>query len=145
MKVFRRLWQVFNMKKNVFFLCFYAITFIVMLINGVYLVVENIFIDISDVPNGQYKSSSFSPDNKSELKVYIVETELGNAVRVSRSNNGKTENIFWQANEDNANIYWNDNNKVIINGIMLDFEKDETFDSRSMRSIFNDGLMGWGK
>lgn len=133
------------MKKNIFFLCFYALTFAVMLANGIYLVVNNAFLDISDVPNGEYRSSSFSPDKESELKVYTVETDLGNGVRVSRTVNGKTENVFWQADAESASIYWNDNNTVVINGIMLDFEKNETFDSRSMRSIFNDGLMGWEK
>ncbi len=133
------------MKKNAFFLCFYAFTFVVMLVNGIYLVVNNAFIDISDVPSGEYRSTSFSPDKKSELKVYSVETDIGNAVRVSRTRNGKTENVFWQVDSNNASIFWKDNNTVIINGIMLDFSKDETFDSRSMNSIFNDGLMGWEK
>ncbi len=133
------------MKKNAFFLCFYIVTFVVMILNGIYIVVNNVFIDISDVPSGEYRATSFSPDKKSELKVYSIETDIGNAVRVSHTRNGKTENVFWQADSKNASIFWKDNNTVIINGIMLDFSKDETFDSRSMNSIFNDGLMGWEK
>ena len=77
--------------------------------------------------------------------IYIVETKIGNAVRVSCTRNGETKNIFWQTNVDNANIGWNNNNVVFINGIRLDFDKGETFDSRSMKSIFNGGLMGWEK
>ena len=97
------------------------------------------------MPSGEYRSTSFSPDKKSELKVYSIETDIGNAVRVSRTRNGKTENVFWQVDSKNASIFWKDNNTVIINGIMLDFSKDEIFDSRSINSIFNDGLMGWEK
>ena len=44
-----------------------------------------------------------------------------------------------------ANIYWQDNDSVIINGIMLELSNGDVFDSRYKRSIFNDGLMGWDK
>jgi hypothetical protein len=133
------------MKKNAFFVCFYALAFIVMLINGIYLAINNIYVDMSDVPSGEYVSSSLSPDKSRELKIYIVETKIGNAVRVSCTRNGETKNVFWQTNVDNANIGWNNNNVVFINGIRLDFDKGETFDSQSMKSIFNGGLMGWEK
>lgn len=133
------------MKKNAFFTCFYAVTFIVILVNATYLLVSNVFVNIADVPNGEYVSSSFSPDKSCELKVYTVSTDIGNAVRVSRTINGKTENVFWQTNVNDVSIVWNNNSVVFINDIRLDFEKGETFDSRSMKSILNGGIMGWGK
>lgn len=133
------------MKKNAFFICFYAVTFIVILVNAIYLVGSNVFVNIADVPNGEYVSSSFSPDKSCELKVYTVSTDIGNAVRVSRTVNGKTENVFWQTNVDDVSIVWNNNSIVFINNIRLDFEKGETFDSRSITSILNGGIMGWGK
>ena len=133
------------MKKNAFFICFYAVTFIVILVNAIYLVGSNVFVNIADVPNGEYVSSSFSPDKNCELRVYTVSTDIGNAVRVSRTVNGKTENVFWQTNVDDVSIVWNNNSIVFINNIRLDFEKGETFDSRSITSILNGGIMGWGK
>lgn len=131
------------MKKNVFFLCFYCLAFMVMAINAVFLLINNAFVDISDVPEGEYQYSFVSPDGKSELKVYLVQTHIGNAVRVSRTKSQKTENVFWQTNASSANVHWYNDNTVSINGIVLEFSKDETYDSRNVRSIFNDGLMGW--
>ena len=106
---------------------------------------NNVYVDISDVPDGEYKYTSNSPDGDRELKIYLVETDIGNAVRIAQTKNNKTENIFWQTNVNEANIYWQDNDSVVINGIILKLAEDEKFDSRYMRSIFNDGLMGWDK
>ena len=119
--------------------------FLVILINVVYLVLDNVYIDISDVPSGEYITSYSSADGETVLKVYKVETAIGNAIRVSKTKNNVTENIFWQANSSSANVYWAGKNIVIINGIVLNISEDEVYDSRSMRSIFNDGLMGWNK
>ena len=131
------------MKKNVFFLCFYIFAFLVIAANAFYLLINNAFVDISDVPEGEYKYSVISPDGNTELKVYVVKNHIGSAVRVSRIKNDKAENVFWQANSSDADVYWYDNHTVAINGIILDFAEGETFDSRNIRSIFNDGLMGW--
>lgn len=118
-----------------------------MIINAVCLVIDNVFLDISDVPNGEYQASFSSPNERTVLDCYLVETNIGDAVRVTKTVNNKTETIFWQANESDVNIYWpsNDDKLVIINGVVLDLSKNETYDSRSMRSIFNDGIMGWDK
>lgn len=145
MTIFRRLWQVFKVKKSIFFLCFYGLAFLVIVINSAYLVLDNVYVDISDVPSGEYKRSVYSPSGVSELKVYVVETDIGNGVRITQTKNGKTNNIFWQTNVSSANIYWQDEDSVIINGIMLELAEGDVFDSRYMRSIFNDGLMGWDK
>lgn len=133
------------MKKSVFFLVFYCLAFLVLIANSVYLVLDNAYVDISDVPTGEYKYASNSPNGARQLKVYVVKTAIGEGIRISQTKNAKTENIFWQTNAKEANIYWQDNDSVVINGIMLDLSKGEMFDSRYMRSIFNDGLMGWDK
>lgn len=133
------------MKKSIFFLIFYGLAFLVITINSFYLMLNNVYVDISDVPDGEYQFTSNSPNGDRELKIYLVETDIGNAVRIAQTKNNKTENIFWQTNVTDANIYWQDNDSVIINGIMLELSKGDTFDSRYMRSIFNDGLMGWDK
>lgn len=118
-----------------------------MIINSVYIVVNNVFLDISDVPKGTKQESFDSPDDTMLIEVYLVESNMGNAVRVAKTENNKTENIFWQTNVSKATITWplNNDEKIMINGIVLDLTKDEVYDSRSMRSIFNDGLMGWDK
>lgn len=133
------------MKKSVFLFSFYCLAFLVIIANAVYLILDNVYIDISDVPKGEYQTSFTSTDGEAVLKIYKVETSIGNAVRVTKTENNVTKNIFWQANASNANVYWAGKDIVIINGIVLELSKDETYDSRSMRSIFNDGLMGWDK
>ena len=131
------------MKRNIFFACFYLITFIVMIVNAVYLVVGNTVVDINDVPNGDYVFTCASPNGKIELKIYSVNLPIGDAVRVTKTVNGKTENIFWQTKTTQTDVYWLDNEVVSINGIKLEIKKGETFDSRSISSIFNDGFLGW--
>ena len=131
------------MKKNAFFLCFYSITFLVLIINAVFLFCDNAFVNINDVPKGEYQKSYFSNDHKTELKVYVVKTEIGNGVRITRTKHNKTENIYWQANQEKVKIYWIDNNTVLINNVRLDLLKGETYDCRNAGAIFNDGLTGW--
>ena len=133
------------MKKSIFFLCFYSLVFLVITINSCYLVLNNAYVNIGDVPSGVYERSVFSPSGVSELKIYLVETDIGNGVRITQTKNGNTKNIFWQTNVSSANVYWRDEDSVIINGIMLELSKGDVFDSRHMRSLFNDGLMGWDK
>lgn len=145
MLVFHLLWQVFKVKKNILFLLFYCISFLVIVVNSVYLVLDNVYVDISDVPNGEFVRSYNSPNGDRELKFYLVETNIGSGVRITQTRYNKTENIFWQINENDVNLYWQSNDFVVINGIILDLSKGDTFDSRYMRSIFNDGLMGWDK
>jgi hypothetical protein len=114
-------------------------------VNSVYLVLDNVYVDISDVPNGEFVRSYNSPNGDRELKFYLVETNIGSGVRITQTRYNKTENIFWQINENDVNLYWQSNDFVDINGIILDLSKGDSFDSRYMRSIFNDGLMGWDK
>lgn len=133
------------MKKNILFLVFYCLAFLVVIANSVYLVLNSAYVDISDVPKGEFVRSYTSPNGDRELKFYFVKTEIGNGVRVSQTRYNKTENIFWQTNVNDINLYWQSNDSVVINGIILNLSKGDTFDSRYMRSIFNDGLMGWDK
>lgn len=135
------------MKKGIFFLGFYILVFLVLIVNSVYLVLSNVYLDISEIPNGKHISTHQSMNERTVLDVYLVETCVGDGVRVTKTVNGKTENIFWQANESDVTVYWPSSNDklVIINGIVLDLYNDEIYDSRSMSSIFNDGLMGWDK
>ncbi|WP_243524849.1 DUF5412 family protein [Bacillus pseudomycoides] len=56
---------------------------------------------------------------------YAVRGEL-----VCNEQNNKTKNIYWNNRENTANITWNDNDTVIINGHKLDVPNDK-FDFRN--------------
>jgi len=130
------------MKKGVFYYFFYGFALIVILVNSFFLIKDNFFINIESVPHGVFQYSDFSPDKSTELKVYFIELPVGNSVRVTETKDSKTRNIFWQTGIEDAKIKWKNNNTVVINGIDLNLKENEYFDSRSISSIFNDGLMG---
>ncbi len=130
------------MKKGVLFYIYYGIALLVIFINSFFLIKDNFFINIESVPEGAYQYSDFSPNKSTELKVYLVELPVGNSVRISETKEGNTRNLFWQTGVSDVKIKWRNENRVEINGIDLDLKQKETFDSRSISSIFNDGLMG---
>lgn len=130
------------MKKGIFFYIYYSVALIVVLVNCFFWVKNNIFIKIENVPDGEYQFSVDSPDELTELKVYFVDMQLGHSVRVSATDAEGTKNIYWQTDIETAKIKWKNNNEVVINGISIDLAENEYFDCRSIRSIFNDGLMG---
>jgi hypothetical protein len=130
------------MKKGILFYIYYFLTFVVIMVNSAYLIVDNYFINIESVPVGEYQYSDLSPNKSIELKVYFVELPVGNSIRITETKDNKTRNIFWQTDTDKAKIKWKNNSTVIINGIDLNLKDGEYFDCRSISSIFNDGLMG---
>lgn len=130
------------MKKKIFFNIYYFLALAVILVNSFYLVKDNFFINIESVPKGTYSYSDFSPDNKTELRIYTINLPVGNSIRISETRDEKTRNIFWQTGVDNAKIKWKNSKRVVINGIDLDLKDGEFFDCRSISSIFNDGKMG---
>ncbi len=130
------------MKKSILFYLYYGLAILVILVNSFYLFKDNFFINIESVPEGVYQYSEFSPNEQTELKVYLIELPVGESVRVSETKDGVTRNLFWQTGIATAKIKWKNNNRVEINGIDLDLKEKEYFDCRSISSIFNDGLMG---
>ena len=142
MMMYRLLWQVCDMKKGIFFYFYYLLALIVVVANGIYIIKTNYFINIESVPDGEYQYNDFSPKKTTELEVYYVDLAVGESVRVTATNNNETKNIFWQTGIEDVKIKWKNDSEVIINNISLDLSKNETFDCRSIRSIFNDGIMG---
>ncbi len=130
------------MKKGIFFYAFYLIALVVILVNSFFLLRDNYFINIESVPEGVYQYSDFSPDESTELKVYLIELPVGESIRISETKDGSTRNLFWQTGVTTAKIKWKNSNRVEINGVDLDLKEKEYFDCRSISSIFNDGLMG---
>ncbi len=130
------------MKKGITFYLYYFAALVVILVNSAYLLVDNYFVNIDSIPDGEYKYSDLSPNRSVELKVYFVELPVGNSVRVTETKDNTTRNIFWQTDTEDVKIRWKSNSTVVINGIELNLAKGEHFDCRSISSIFNDGLMG---
>ena len=130
------------MKKGIFFYFYYFIALAVIIINCSFLIKDNFFLNIESLPLGTYQYSDFSPDGKTELRIYYIELPVGNSIRITETKDDNTRNIFWQTDIDNAKIKWKNKNVVIINGIDLNLKEKEFFDCRSIKSIFNDGLMG---
>lgn len=130
------------MKKGIPFYIYYSLALLVVLINSFFLFKDNFFINIESVPEGVYQYSEFSPDEKTELKVYFIELPVGDSVRITETRDNTTRNIFWQTGVKTARINWKNSNRVVINGVDLNLKEKEYFDCRSISSIFNDGLMG---
>ncbi len=130
------------MKKGIFFYIYYFIALIVVVVNCVYIIKTNYFINIDNVPDGVYQYNNFSPKKTTELKVYYVDLTVGESIRVTATNNNETKNIYWQTGIEDVKIKWKNESEVVINNISLDLSENETFDCRSIRSIFNDGIMG---
>ncbi len=130
------------MKKGIFFYIYYFVALIVVVVNCVYIIKTNYFINIDSVPDGVYQYNNFSPKKTTELKVYYVDLTVGESIRVTATNNNETKNIYWQTGIKDVKIKWKNESEVVINNISLDLSENETFDCRSIRSIFNDGIMG---
>lgn len=130
------------MKKGVLFYLYYGLALIIVLVNSFFLIRDNFFISIESVPEGVYQYNEFSPNNQTELRVYKIELPVGNSIRITETIDGNTRNVFWQTGVSSAKIKWKNSTRVEINGIDLDLKEKESFDSRSISSIFNDGLMG---
>ena len=114
-----------------------VITFIITAVNLVFSFGDTFFYGIEDLPEGEFLYSSLSPSGEKTLKVYRVESNLGNGVRgelITLKDNGEMEesNIFWCTGIDNAVTGWINDSVVKINNTEIDTAKNEIFDSRHM-------------
>lgn len=93
------------------------------------------FFDMNRLPTGEYLTEEVSPDGKYTLKAYVANggATTSYAVRgelVFNQKKSKTKNIYWNNEEEAAEITWTDDNTVVINGHSLDVLKDK-FDFRN--------------
>jgi hypothetical protein len=100
-----------------------------------YMVIYWAFYDMGRLPTGDFLTEETSPDGKYTLKAYVTNggATVSYSVRgelVFNERNNKTKNIYWNYRENTANITWNDNDTVIINGHKLDVPNDK-FDFRN--------------
>lgn len=93
------------------------------------------FFDMNRLPTGEYLTEETSPNGEYTLKAYVTNggATTSYSVRgelVFNEKFNKTKNIYWNYREDTANIIWEDNNTVVINGHTLDVPNDK-FDFRN--------------
>lgn len=137
--IFLRTAWVVKMLKNVLLKIYYAIAFIVVIAECVFLVRGNTVFDIEDLPQGTFQYNATSPDGSTVLNIYKLENSICSSVRISAVRNDETHNIYWQTDEDEVTVEWAGGSIVFINGVPLDVAKGDTYDCRRGLSIFAEG------
>ena len=99
------------------------------------LLVYRFFFSMSGLPQGELIDSVESPDGSRTLNVYVFRgnATVAEAIRcevvLSDRIINRRRNIYWQYRQSEASIVWISDQKVSINGMLLDVEKD-TYDYR---------------
>lgn len=93
------------------------------------------FFDMGRLPEGEFLAEETSPDGKYTLKAYVANggATTSYAIRgelIFNEKNDKSKNIYWNYREEAADIFWKDNDTVVINEHALDVPND-TFDFRN--------------
>ncbi len=117
----------------------YAVTFLIVILNMVFMVRDSLVFSIDDVPNGDFVEEIPSANGERVMTVYHFENRVGQAIRVSLTENGETHNIYWQAGIDEVDCRWLSGRIVQINEVKLNVESSWTYDCRNGRSIFTEG------
>ena len=109
-----------------------AVTFLVTAFNSVYMVYNDFFYSLEDLPVGHKVTSITSPDGKKELEVYTVKNNLGEGVRCCVIEGDESHNVFWQTGRGDASVQWMpDSVNLVINGQDVNIE-NRFFDSRDV-------------
>lgn len=90
---------------------------------------------ITEITPQEKLSDSTSPDGKYTVTAYYnADNEDGSDYAVlcvvKDNKSGEERNLYYNTGGANANIQWTDNTTVVINGVVLDVEKD-SFDNRT--------------
>lgn len=109
------------------------VTLLVTVCNSVFMVYDDFFYTIDDLPEGRIVTSVPSPDGTKAIEVYSVNNSLGDGIRCSvKYNDGTSRNIYWQTDCTQTDVRWvNSNYFVDINGQTLHIES-QTYDSRKV-------------
>lgn len=122
-------------KKAVFGL--YLLTVLVVLFNTFYSVHDYLSADINNLPEGDFEYSIQSPDGQNKMNIYLVKNSIGTAVRGEFETKDGVSNIFWQTGADSADVVWNSDTVIVINGIPVDSE--HPYDCRRGTALFTEG------
>ena len=127
--------------RNIGFKIVYLLTAVIMVIELIFSVKGSLFTDISKLPQGTLLYSSESPSGDKNLNIYVVENNLGVALRGEIQTQSDKYNIFWQTDADFQNAYWIDENDVVINDIPLNSSDTFGYDCRRGYSLFDEGSL----
>lgn len=127
--------------KNICFKILYVITAVVVIVELALTVKGSLFTDIADLPVGELSYSAVSPSGEKYMNVYQVKNNLGTAVRGEIVTPDNSHNIFWQTDIETVDVYWVDEQNIVINGIMLNCDDTFGYDCRRGYSLFDDGAL----
>ena len=105
----------------------------IFIVIGVYTV-NWAFFDIQRIDGQELLNEVVSPDGKYTISAYLnnggATTDYAVLCSVRNNKTEKEKNIYWNYHCTEAEIEWNDEDTVIINGIELNVTKD-TYDYRN--------------
>ncbi len=129
--------------RNIGFKILYLITAIIIVAELCFAVTGELFTDISKLPTGTFlsESSSVSPTGDKALNIYVVQNNLGVAIRGEIATEQGAHNIFWQTGIDSVETVWLDDNTVLINEIPLNANDTFGYDCRRGYSLFDEGSL----
>lgn len=125
------------MKKKKGFLLIIAIIVIIAL--GIFSIINTLFYSMSRLPVGEFLTESTSENGAYTIKTYLCNggATVSYAVRgevITNDKSHKRKNIYWDYKIDKADISWEDNDTVIINGHKInlpngkyDWRKDKKY------------------
>ena len=127
--------------RNIGFRILYVVTAFIIVVNLFFTIKESIFTDINQLPCGTIKNSIVSPEGNRTLNIYIVQNNLGVAIRGEIYTDDGAHNIFWQTGIDTVEAAWLNNSTVVINEIPLDANDTFGYDCRRGYSLFDEGSL----
>lgn len=127
--------------KNVGFKILYVVTALIIAVDIGFAVKGSLFTDIADLPTGTLRTASVSPSGEKTMNIYVVENNLGVAVRGEIEQNNKKHNIFWQTGIDEVEAVWLNEDTVVINEIPLNSDDTFGYDCRRGYSLFDEGSL----
>ncbi|MBQ6718606.1 MAG: hypothetical protein IJN22_06905 [Clostridia bacterium] len=127
--------------KNVGFKILYVVTALIIAVDIGFAVKGSLFTDIADLPTGTLRTASVSPSGEKTMNIYVVENNLGVAVRGEIEQNNTKHNIFWQTGIDEVEAVWLNEDTVVINEIPLNSDDTFGYDCRRGYSLFDEGSL----
>lgn len=119
----------------------YIITAIVVVVNLCFAIKGSLFTDIADLPQGELQNQHYSPSRKKVMNIYLVENDLGVAIRGEIVTSEGKHNVFWQTDIDTVEARWLNEDTVLINDIPLDANDTFGYDCRRGYSLFDEGSL----
>lgn len=127
--------------KNIGFKIIYIVTALIIFAELAFAVKGSLFTNIAELPTGTLKATSVSPSGEKTMNIYVVENNLGVAVRGEIEQKNERHNIFWQTGIDSVDAVWLNDETVVINEIPLSADDTFGYDCRRGYSLFDEGSL----